>query len=239
MAEKAQKNDDFPVPKSNAPGWLYVIIGNIGCGKTTMIERLSREERKVQHSKDGSYDHIVHPYDVIPEPVSVWTESGFLQSFYENMSKYALSFQMFAFATRAEAYKGIAWKLFGTYFADSHVISDRYVFAESLKDSGLITEKEIGFYKRMFDSWQKIVPEMNPTAFIYLRSKPETCKSRISMRGRKEEEKITIEYLKGLHDRFEYMSRMDQFNEKMYIIDVDGYDQDQVYNKIMTVLSER
>lgn len=209
----------FSVPENN----LFVIIGNIGCGKTTMIDKLS----------------IQHGYQVIKEPVTRWIECGFLNSFYENMGKYALSFQMFAFATRAKLYKEVSWNRWTNYFADAHIISDRHVFAESLKESGFITEQEMKFYDEMLKCWQTIVPEMDPRLFIYLRADPETCKSRIKERGRKEEENISIEYLRSLHDKFEKMVQMDQFRDRVVTINVDGCEQAQVYQQIMEIISKR
>lgn len=212
-----------PLGETNENDQLFVILGNIGCGKTTMIEMISNGGAKGHH--------------VIPEPVSTWISCGFLQKFYEDMTKYALPFQMFAFATRAELYKFVDWNPFETYFADAHIISDRYVFAESLMASGFISQEEMKCYDVMFESWRKIVPEMNPKAFIYLRTKPETCKRRISERGRKEEENIAIEYLEKLHDRFEALSHMEQFKNKMHIVDVDECDQTEVYSRIMGIVS--
>ena len=186
--------------------FLAVVIGNIGSGKSTVVENIPKIRKDTW---------------IIQEPVSEWREHGFLDQFYRDMSKYALPFQFYAFASRASLYKRIAWRNNDVYVADGHIISDRYVFAQSLKESGFISDSELKWYDQMYCNWRTIVPEMDANAWIYLKTKPETCLQRIHKRGRSEEAGIQLHYLSSLHEKFEQLILMAEFQSKVIIIDAE------------------
>lgn len=190
---------------------LFGVIGNIGSGKTTLTENLADlfEERCI----------------LLREPVQLWIDSGFLSSFYQNMKKYAFSFQMFAFATRARQYKEVIWSDCRFAIADGHVISDKNVFAQKLKLGGDITEDELKWYNITYESWEHIIPEMDATMWVYLRASPETCLKRIRERKRTEESTITLEYLTSLHALFESLQKNPKYKGKILVIDAEDDEQ--------------
>jgi len=58
---------------------------------------------------------------------------------------------------------------------------------------------------------------------VYLRAKPETCLERIKSRNRPEEQSITLDYLKQLHECHEewLLSRTRTLITPVFIIDAD------------------
>lgn len=182
----------------------FVCLGNISSGKSTVVDWIA------ENVPGGAK---------VSEPVKKWIDCGFLGSFYENQRKYAFPFQQFAFATRMELYKSIPWETCEYLIADAHVISDRYCFAEQLKENGHISEQELGWYGITFDGWQRIVPEADPSLYIYLRTTPEVCFERKDVRRRKEESQIPLAYFHGLHDHFEALIQRPEVASKLVIVD--------------------
>jgi deoxyadenosine/deoxycytidine kinase len=75
------------------------------------------------------------------------------------------------------------------------VLTDRYVFAEMLAESGSLDKLEWELYLKWFDSFAAGLPVKG---IIYLTTGPETSKLRIEKRGRAGEEQISAEYLAQL-----------------------------------------
>jgi len=219
---KTKKNDQ--TARNGKP--LFVFLGNIGSGKTTLTTALYS-----QLMDNGAV--------LIEEPVKNWRECGFLQEFYSDMNKYALSFQMFALATRAKLYKETDWSLTNLGIADGHIISDRFVFALNLRHHNILTENELNWYDTAFKGWESIVPEMNATYWIYLKATPNTCQKRIKTRGRIEENDISLSYLEGLDKLFEKLLEKFQESNNMKIFDAEldiGSVQEAVLNFMKSVL---
>lgn len=168
------------------------ILGSISSGKSTAVRSLCKREGFVP----------------ILEPIERWRKSTFIISFYQDMNKYAFPFQNYAFATRLVSYKEVNSTGAKCVVADAHVYTDRHVFAQMLNgDPKFISDEELGWYGEIFDAWEKLVPESDADVYFYLQASPEMCYERIQERikkeGREEESKITLDYLKRLHDHFE------------------------------------
>lgn len=59
----------------------------------------------------------------------------------------------------------------------------------------------------------------NDFRLVYLRAKPETCLERIRTRNRPEEQSITVDYLKQLHERHEQW--LSTTNTSVLVVDAD------------------
>lgn len=165
------------------------IEGNIGAGKSTVLEYLSE-----------------HGYEVIPEPVDEWAE--WLCEFYNDKHRWAFAFQMkvlLSFLTRGPS-------------DDRHAVferspmSTRFVFGQLLFNEGCLTEKEWELYKGVCESYA-----WNPDVIIYIRVDPEVSLERITTRNRKGENKIDLDYIKRLN--FQYNIMLKYHQQKIFEVD--------------------
>jgi len=62
---------------------------------------------------------------------------------------------------------------------------------------------EISIYDSWFDPVVSTLPGLIPDGFIYLRASPDTCHKRLMMRKRLEEGGVSLDYLRGLHEKHE------------------------------------
>lgn len=183
---------------------FITVEGNIGSGKSTMIELIRK----------------AYPdYSIVDEPVDIWTnlkdEQGLslLELFYKDKERWSYTFQNSAFITRlmtacAEIDKAV--KLAASSNKDKPVIvisergilTDRYVFASMLKDSGLLSPIEWKLYTYWFDYFCNDNNRLglNIDAIIYIQTPFNLCFDRIKKRARQGESNIPHEYLDSLED---------------------------------------
>ena len=155
------------------------IVGNIGCGKSTILHRLSDR------------------FKVVPEPVAEWGE--WLNMFYDDPKRWATAFNMKALMSFRK------WKACDadTIFERSPACC-RYVFVDIQCAQGYMTPMEKALYEELYDSigWQ-------PERTIYIRTDPTQCLKRVNGRGRMCESGITLEYLNEVHQRYEGLAVAD------------------------------
>ena len=168
---------------------LVTIEGNIGGGKSTMINHI-RE--------------LYPEYKIIDEPVDQWTsmkdESGrsLLQLFYEDQTRWSYTFQNCAFITRyLSAFEAMSQPITQdtVYISERGILTDRFVFATMLRDSGLLNKIEWELYTKWFDHFKNLV---KANGIIYITTDPNVCKERIHRRGRVGEDGIPQKYLDDL-----------------------------------------
>lgn len=169
------------------------VEGNIGAGKTTLIEAI--EKLKLDNT------HIC----VLREPVHLWEgildpESGetVLQKFYKDPKKYAFSFQVMAFQTRLQEFRRILnenpeCKIL---LCERSLEADANIFAKMLHDDGLIEPMLYQIYRMMYES---ALTEFKLDGVVFLNIEPMTCSERIIKRNRNGEEGISHEYLEKCH----------------------------------------
>jgi deoxyadenosine/deoxycytidine kinase len=162
---------------------MFFIEGNIGTGKSTFLNALSKE------------------FQVIPEPVDEWTRiknangKNLIEEFYSDPSRNAYLFQSIAFRTRM---KNIVNK--ENYIIERSIYTDKNVFAQTCREDGLIGDIEWDDYVSWFD-WVTSQFKIEPKGFIYLRCEPEVSYERIKKRKRSGEDTISYEYLVKLHKK--------------------------------------
>jgi deoxyadenosine/deoxycytidine kinase len=172
---------------------LFSIEGNIGSGKSTLIESLKK---------------IKTNFIFLPEPVDLWNEivdsngTTILENYYKEPKQYAFSFQMMAYITRLQQVKDCVKNSPPdcVIITERCLYTDREVFAKMLYDSGNISQIEYSIYLKWFDSF---IEKDVLTGIIYMKSDPELCSKRICHRNRKGEESIPLEYLTNCHNYHE------------------------------------
>lgn len=204
---------------------LISIGGLIGVGKSTVLELLKQKLNT---------DRFIF----LPEPVDEWTSikdnNGInaLQYFYLDPKKYAMSFQTLAFITRLVQLQKAMDQfeyLEPIIITERSLEEDRYVFAEHLHQTGLISEIDFKIYQYWFDT-QKILPDLN----FFLKASPKKCLDRIMLRGRNEEKEIDIRYLEALDNR--YLKMIGRVDTPVYIVDADNRNPEQVADEIITYI---
>jgi deoxyadenosine/deoxycytidine kinase len=171
---------------------MILFEGNIAAGKSTVGRRLL---------ESGLFLFV-------EQPVAAWQTDysvNFLRQFYEDPKRWAFTFQLMAYSTRIQAWvQTLRMADHTAVVLERSIFSDRYVFAKNCYQSGLMSEAEWQVYCRMWD-WHMSNWCETPDKIVYLRAPAEICHERLQMRGRKEEEKIPVEYLRDievLHDEW-------------------------------------
>jgi deoxyadenosine/deoxycytidine kinase len=171
---------------------MILLEGNIGAGKTTVGRALAA---------DGVFGFI-------EEPTGIWREgfaANMLELFYADPKRWAFTFQICAFITRAKTWREVlALTDHSRVILERSVFCDRYVFAENCYRTGLMEASEYQLYRGL---WEFLVTNycVEPDLILYLRTPAETCLERIVKRGRSEEAGIPLEYLQQLehlHDEW-------------------------------------
>ncbi|MCO5582181.1 hypothetical protein L7F22_036071 [Adiantum nelumboides] len=175
----------------------FCVEGNISVGKTTFLHRVTNEAIELR-------DLV----EIVPEPVAKWQDVGpehfnILDAFYAEPQRYAYTFQNYVFITRLMQEQESAGGLKPLRLMERSVFSDRMVFVRAVHEAKWMNEMEISIYDSWFNPVVSVLPGLVPDGFIYLRASPDTCHKRLQMRKRSEEQGVTLEYLRGLHEKHE------------------------------------
>lgn len=177
------------------------IAGNIGAGKTSLAQKLA------------SHYH----WEVCFEAVE---DNPYLQDFYEDMPRWAFHLQIYFLNSRFEQVLQAQKSKIPT-IQDRTIYEDAYVFAQNLKDSGLMTQRDYENYYQVFSSMTQFVSP--PDLLIYLEADLEKLKSQIQKRGRNFEQSIPDDYLLQLNHY--YKTWLDDYQEgKVLKIDMKQTD---------------
>lgn len=174
------------------------IAGNIGSGKTTLTELLSKH-----------YNWEAHYEDV--------DENPYLNDFYTDMQRWSFNLQIFFLNSRFNQIQEIR-EMGKTVIQDRTIYEDAYIFAPNLHAMGLMTTRDFENYFSLFNLMDSFIA--SPDLLIYLRASVPRLVSQIQSRGREYEEAIRLDYLKRLNERYEaWISTYDK--GKILVIDVD------------------
>jgi len=183
--------------KSKKPKHIAV-AGNIGAGKTTLTELLSKHYRWIPQFED--VDH--NPY---------------LNDFYEEMPRWSFNLQIFFLNSRLNQLLEIQSGT-ETVIQDRTIYEDAHIFAPNLHDMGLMSKRDYNNYFQFFQTLKRMV--QSPDLLIYLQASVPTLVGQIQKRGREYEENIRLDYLKRLNDL--YNKWIDSYKEgPLLVIDID------------------
>ncbi|HPH98899.1 MAG TPA: deoxynucleoside kinase [Chitinophagaceae bacterium] len=174
------------------------IAGNIGAGKTTLTEMLSKHYQWIPQFEDA--DH--NPY---------------LSDFYEDMPRWSFNLQIYFLNSRLaqllEIKQGTA-----TVIQDRTIYEDANIFAPNLHEMGLMSKRDFDNYFSFFESLKTMVSP--PDLLIYLKASVPTLVAQIQKRGREYEDNIRLDYLKRLNEY--YNKWIETYKEgPLLIINVD------------------
>ena len=178
------------------PPLIISIEGNIGTGKSTLIQ-------KIQTFLSEKYPDAKISY--IPEPVDVWSSvtdtngMTILEKYYENQHKYAFPFQMMAYISRLSIIRKALKEETDIIIMERSIFTDREVFAKMLYDDGKIEEIEYNIYMKWF---KEFIGDLPNIWHIYIQADPAVSAGRVIKRGR-QGEIIPLSYLEKCHDYHE------------------------------------
>lgn len=179
----------------------FAIAGNIGAGKTSLTESLSKH-----------YGWEAHFEDVIDNP--------YLDDFYNHMERWSFNLQIYFLNSRFRQLNHIKNSK-TNFIQDRTIYEDAHIFAPNLHAMGLMNQRDFKNYQSLFGLMESVVK--GPDILIYLRSSIPNLVHKIHKRGREYENSISIQYLSRLNERYEaWISTYDK--GKLLIIDVDQID---------------
>ena len=174
------------------------VAGNIGAGKTTLTEMLSKHYKWIPQFEDVD----TNPY---------------LMDFYEDMPRWSFNLQIYFLNSRLNQLLDIQHGT-ETIIQDRTIYEDARIFAPNLHSMGLMSSRDFENYNSLFDLMLSLVNP--PDLLIYLRSSIPNLVSQIHKRGRDYESGIRIDYLSGLNNRYEEWIASYK-DSKILVIDVD------------------
>jgi deoxyadenosine/deoxycytidine kinase len=176
------------------------VAGNIGSGKTTLTNLLSKH-----FSWDAHYEDV--------------EDNPYITDFYNDMQRWSFNLQIYFLNTRFNQI--LSFRRSGkTLIQDRTIYEDAYIFAPNLHAMGLMSTRDFENYFTLFNMLSSLIQP--PDLVIYLRASVPTLVKQIQKRGRKYEDNIRLDYLKRLNERYE--AWIDSYNMgKLLIVDVDSY----------------
>ena len=151
-----------------------VISGNIGVGKTTLSDKVSKKFN----------------WDLQLEEVD---DNPYLDDFYKSMSEWSFHLQIFFLNSRFNQIQKIS-ESNKIVIQDRSIYEDYEVFTKTLHDSGVLKQREFNNYERLYNTILKYIDQ--PDLLIYLRNTNiNNIVKNIRKRKRDFEKKIDKNYL--------------------------------------------
>ena len=160
---------------------FVAVAGNIGVGKSTLVAMLCQRL----------------DWQPFYEPVA---ENPYLADFYRDMRAWAFHSQIFFLTHRLRTHRQLIDHPTSA-IQDRSVYEDAEVFAQNLYRQGLITDRDYGAYRELYQVLCDFLPP--PDLVVYLRGSVPTLLKRITQRGRDYERQITAVYLGQLNELYE------------------------------------
>jgi deoxyadenosine/deoxycytidine kinase len=177
------------------------IAGNMGSGKSTLVEFLART------------------YGVMPfyEPND---ENPYLEDFYKDMKRWAFQSQLYFLSNKFRLHQELDRQA-GAVALDRTIFEDAEIFATALMQMRKISKRDWQTYQSFYHAILDAIRP--PDLMIYLRCSMRPLRQRIRLRGRKMEQDVPLAYLKRL-DRL-YEDWIDRYNmSEVLVIETDKLD---------------
>jgi deoxyadenosine/deoxycytidine kinase len=157
------------------------IAGNIGVGKSTLVEFLSRT-------------YGIAPYY---EPSE---DNPYLPDFYRDMKRWSFHSQLYFLSSKFRIHQELD-RMPGLVVLDRTIFEDAEIFATALHDMRCIDDRD---WQTYWAFYQSILDAIRPPdLMIYLRCSMRALRKRIRLRGRAMEQDVPLAYLRRLGRLYE------------------------------------
>ncbi len=177
------------------------IAGNIGAGKTSLVEFLTSTYRITP---------FYEPNDNNP----------YLDDFYKDMKRWAFHSQLYFLSSKFKIHQQLE-QTPGVVIQDRTLFEDVEIFATALHQIRKINKRDWQTYMSFYESIQQAIKP--PDLMIYLKCSIRTTRKRIKLRGRKMEQDMPLSYLKRLESLYQnWIAQYDK--SKLLVIETDRLD---------------
>ncbi len=177
------------------------IAGNIGVGKSTLVEFLSRT-------------YGISPYY---EPSE---DNPYLPDFYADMKRWSFHSQLYFLSNKFRIHQELD-RMPGLVVLDRTIFEDAEIFATALHDMQHMDDRDWQTYTNFYRSILEAIKP--PDLMIYLRCSMRTLRKRIKLRGRAMEQDVPLAYLKRLDALYEAWIKSYDLSEVL-VLDTDNLD---------------
>lgn len=182
---------------------MYIAIaGNIGSGKTTLTQILTK-----RYDAKCYLEECDNPY---------------IGDFYEDMNRWAFNLQISFLGSRIQQTMDMLSETGrGDIIQDRTIYEDAHIFADNLHQMGLMSTRDLETYMGIFRLGSGFIPR--PDLLIYLRASVPTLTAQIRKRGRDYEMNIDEDYLCRLNTKYEHWVN-DIYDGEVLLVDKDTED---------------
>ncbi len=160
---------------------MIVLAGNIGSGKTSLTQLLSRH-----FGWQASYESVAN--------------NPYLADFYNDMKTWAFHLQMYFLGNRASEIENLV-NSGDSAILDRSIYEDAHIFVRALHEMGNLSDRDYQAYFKLYDMVLKTLPK--PTLLIRLQTPVDKLVERIHKRARSIEDTIDPDYLRLLDSYYQ------------------------------------
>jgi deoxyadenosine/deoxycytidine kinase len=160
---------------------FIAVAGNMGVGKTTMVEFLHRR----------------YGFEPVYEP---FMDNPYLDDFYKDMKSWAWHSQIYFLTHKFRLHMELNASE-GTVVQDRTIYEDAEIFCTNLHNNKNIAERDYQTYMELYRTMKTALQP--PDLMIYLRCSVRAIRRRIRGRGRASEQDIPVTYLRNLNKLYE------------------------------------
>lgn len=180
---------------------FIAIAGNIGSGKSTLTDMLSR-----YYQWEPFYESV--------------DNNPYIEDFYGDMRRWSFHLQVYFLSQRFITHQKIAG-LSHNVVQDRSIYEDAEIFAANLHDIGNMDDRDYANYSELYGI---MIPFLKaPDLLVYLRASVPTLMRQIRLRGRAYEQSIQESYIVQLNTLYESWIARYQFGPVL-TIETDNLD---------------